>query len=353
MYRILQEACNPDVFGPGLDFTSATLAQEMKFAISAACHTAPPGLPGIGDGHCIPWSVAQFGLTEQQLATPIVRIADYNWVDDPSRLHVGATARWDKHTTVLTSSPFKPVAPARLHRMTALDYQLDPSSAPAKAGLGMDMNKIGPQQPHVQLYSYPRRRAFEKVQAEQYERTRGLWTTIATGLGSGANMVTYLPPFRPGPGRPMSYHALPIAVASGSWARYDGVDFGGHHNASVSVVAMARSVGCPVGGAYPAPTSGPCELQPPGCLLGASVRLQLDGPEPVAGRTLASFDIVAGRDAAGSTSSDFTVVSGRAGDALTPQAPASVFMVFTALASNCGSGKAGGVVDWFRFVPAT
>ena len=143
----------------------------------------------------------------------------------------------------------------------------------------------------------------------------------------------------------MAYQALPIAVPAGSWARYDGVDFASHRNASVSVVAMARSVGCPVGNTYPAPAVGACTLHPPNCLLGASVRLQLGGPEQANGRTLATFDIPG--------NITFGVVTGRPGDALTPRTGfAPVFMVFDALPASCGSSKAGGVVDWFRFVPS-
>ena len=68
---------------------------------------------------------------------------------------------------------------------------------------------------------------------------------------------------------------------------------------------MARSVGCPVGGGYPAPTSGPCE---------GTVCLQLDGPELQKGRTLAIFDIPTHPG-----SGEFGLVSGRTGDALTPR----------------------------------
>lgn len=125
---------------------------------------------------------------------------------------------------MLTSTPFKPTG-TPWHSKTALDYQLDPSSAASKAGLGIDVTQIGQVRPRV---IYPVRRLFEKVQAEKYERVRDLWTTTATGLGSGANMNTYLPVYRPGPGRPLAYHALPIAVPSGSWARFDGVDFSEH-----------------------------------------------------------------------------------------------------------------------------
>ena len=101
------------------------------------------------------------------------------------------------------------------------------------------------------------------------------------------------------------------------------------------------------GGPYPAPHIGPCELHPPGCLLGASVRLQLEGPELQKGRTLAQFNISV-------NGGEFGLVSGRSGDARTPNSrssSAAVFMVFDRLESNCNSGKAGGVVDWFRFVP--
>eukprot|EP01050_Picozoa_sp_SAG11_P007880 SAG11_NODE_670_length_7823_cov_9.340886_4_plen_1737_part_00 len=342
------EACNPDLFGPGLDFSTATLAQELAFGNSGSCtnKSLTPGLPALGDGHCIPWSTALFGFTRQQLATPIVRLADFNFVDDASRLHVGAAARWDKHTTVLTNNPFKPVGPARpWHSKTSLDYQLNEGSAAANAGVGVDVTQIGPRsQPRE---TYPLRRGFEKVQAETYERTQGLFTTIATGLGSGANFNSYLPPVKPGPGQAMSYIAAPIALQSGSWARFDGVDFGEHQNAAVSVVARARSVSCSdEGGPYPAPHVGPCELHPAACLLGASVRLQLDGPELKRGRTLAVFNISV-------DSSDFRLVSGRTGDARSPRTPAALFMVFEKLGANCELGKAGGVVDWFRFVPVS
>lgn len=187
-----------------------------------------------------------------------------------------------------------------------------------------------------------------QVQAETYERTRGLFTTIATGLGSGASFNGFLPPFKPGPGQAYAYPALPIALSPGSWARFDGVDWGEHQNTAVSVVARARSVSCSdAGGPYPAPHIGPCELHPPGCLLGASVRLQLEGPELQKGRTLAQFNISV-------NGGEFGLVSGRSGDARTPNSrssSAAVFMVFDRLESNCNSGKAGGVVDWFRFVP--
>jgi hypothetical protein len=336
------EACNPDMFGPGLDFSSATLQQELTFGDGAACHAKVPGVPALGDGHCIPCSQALFGFSDQELATPVVRIADRNFVDEVSRLHVGATAQWDQHTTVLTTTPFKPLGPRRpWHSTTAFDYQLDPSSA--AAGLSFDVSKIGLKHERV---SYPLQSAFEKVQAEQYDRTHGLWTTMATGLGSGAEMNENLPLFRPGPGRPMAYHALPRALHAGSWARFDGVDFGEHRSAPVSVVARARSVGCPFGEAFPAPSFAPCDLSPPSCLLGARVRFQIDGPEQETGRTLATFDIPTHPG----SSSEFALISGRMGDAVTPRVPVPVFMVFEALAATCKSSKAGGVVDWFRFV---
>ena len=82
----------------------------------------------------------------------------------------------------------------------------------------------------------------------------------------------------------------------------------------------------------------------PSCLLRASVHLQLEGPEQMKGRTLATFDIPTPPG-----SGDFAVVSGHAGDARTPNAP---FMVFTAATADCASGKAGGVVDYFSFVPS-
>jgi hypothetical protein len=169
---------------------------------------------------------------------------------------------------------------------------------------------------------------------------------MATGLGSGAEMNENLPLFRPGPGRPMAYHALPRALHAGSWARFDGVDFGEHRSAPVSVVARARSVGCPFGEAFPAPSFAPCDLSPPSCLLGARVRFQIDGPEQETGRTLATFDIPTHPG----SSSEFALISGRMGDAVTPRVPVPVFMVFEALAATCKSSKAGGVVDWFRFV---
>ena len=157
------EACNPDLFGLGLDFSTGTLVHQLTFGNSgSSCKSRLPGLPALGDGHCIPWSLALFGFTQQQLATPIVRSADFNFVDDASRLHVGATSHWDQHTSILTASPFKPVAPARpWHSKTALDYQLVPGSAAAKAGVGLDVTQIGPRtQPRE---TYPLRRGFEKV----------------------------------------------------------------------------------------------------------------------------------------------------------------------------------------------
>ena len=86
-------AIQPNAYGLGGNFATATLRDQLRYGNNAtACHSSPPQ-DVVGDGHCIPWKGFEFGFTEEQLDTPVVQTSDHNFVDDPERLHIGATYR--------------------------------------------------------------------------------------------------------------------------------------------------------------------------------------------------------------------------------------------------------------------
>jgi hypothetical protein len=125
------ESANPDLFGPGLDFTQRRLSKSWRLETQVPAKTNCPVFLLLTMGTAFRGVVHIRFLKGTASNTHCSRI--YNWVDDRSRLHVGAAAKWDKHTTILTSAPFEPEAPPRpWHSKTALDYQLDASSAAAK-----------------------------------------------------------------------------------------------------------------------------------------------------------------------------------------------------------------------------
>jgi hypothetical protein len=368
-------AIQPDAYGRGRNFATATLREQLWYGNNqTACHSSPPQ-DVVGDGHCIPWHWHEFGFTEQQLATPVVRTSDRHWVDDPQRLHIGATRLWDHHSTVLQARPFvcgggaaaAAAAPRHAWDRTAADYTVSTESPPGRGGfLGIfDTGAIGaPQALSAVVASYPRS-ASARLQAEDYDRRRGLWTTTALALGapapfvylSGLNRpVAYLEPFCPcAQGCPpcaMQPSSLPQAIEHGSWARFDNIDFGDLSGAA-SVTVRARvspTLIDVVGGAKS---------------FGALVRFQLGDPTTVGerGRTLATLRIPAPNAVAAtanSTAADQRLLreGGGAGDGWVelvgvpgdcrtlPSGLATVFAVFT-LAP--GSYRIGGTMDWFSF----
>ena len=129
---------------------------------------------------------------------------------------------------------------------------------------------------------YKRRDAHGLIQAERYDRTSNLWTLLSQGLGSG----------------PSSHFAkdTPYPVPRGSWARFDGVDFGAGGQ-EVSVVALAKSAAD-----------------------GAQIRFQLGSPD-ASGELLASLHVP-------TSATTFSVMNGTSAGLAAPAGVHSVFMVF-------------------------
>jgi hypothetical protein len=391
-------AIQPDAYGHGSNFATATLRDQLRYGNNlTACHSSPPA-DVAGDGHCIPWQGYEFGFTEQQLAAPVVLTSDFHWVDDPERLHIGATRLWDKHSTVLQARPFARVADnmytvgrnrsattgwtqtglrqIQPWQRTAADYSVPADSAPGRGGfrgifntseIGAPMALLLPSV--VAGYHYYPRCASARLQAEDYDRSRGLWTTTALALGAPPPFVPLSPLNRPNvylepvcpcaqgcPPCAMQAPSLPQAIEDGSWARFDNIDFGGLSGAA-SVTVRARvspSLIDVAGGAKS---------------FGALVRFQLGDPTTATtiageskgpGRTLATLRIPAPNAVAAAAVSNGTTTNasssiaddgwmelvGTPGDCRAPPGLATVFAVFTL---NPGSYRIGGMIDWFSF----
>ena len=130
---------------------------------------------------------------------------------------------------------------------------------------------------------YKRRDAYfpALIQAECYDRTSNLWTLQAQGLGTGT--TTHFQ-------KDTSY-----SIPAGSWARFDGIDFG-KGGQRLSVILMAAGQGD-----------------------GASIRFQLESPDD-SGKLLASVLI--------SANTAYAQYNGSSGDVAAPAGVHPVFMVF-------------------------
>ena len=368
-------AIQPNAYGHGSNFATATLREQLRYGNNlTACHSSPPQ-DVAGDGHCIPWQGYEFGFTEQQLATPVVQTSDHHWVDDPERLYVGATRLWDQHSTVLHARPFVRAAAAaaaaaarRPWERTSADYLVSAESPPGRGGFRgiFNSSEIGASPQALLLSSvadsYPRS-ASARLQAEDYDRRRGLWTTTALALGAPAPLVplsalnrpvAYLEPVCPcAQGCPpcaMQAPSLPQAIEDGSWARFDNIYFGdlsssaGARDAFVTVRARVSPSLIDVAGGAKS--------------FGALVRFQLGNPTTTAGgnggRTLATLRIpapnvvvAAANGTTTSTAGDgWMELVGTPGDCRAPPGLATVFVVFTL---TPGSYRIGGAIDWFSF----
>eukprot|EP01051_Picozoa_sp_SAG22_P014746 SAG22_NODE_1834_length_3469_cov_1.557864_3_plen_379_part_00 len=231
------------------------------------------------------------------------------------------------------------------HSLSALDYAVsansplvkthgfqgsfDPSTIGLSAGFPFDMNQ------------YKRRSAFHIIQAERYDRTRNLWTAEAQGLGTspghfGGDVFATVPP--------------------GSWARYDGVDFGrGGDHLGVRVYARSANDGATVNFYVNSPVVADSAV------LVASVLIAAPPPPPKVLRP-------GGLTGPQQTLPGFSYFNSTTTGSPTPKGIHSVFMVFEAathLASTPprkGNMDApppppvhgiGATIDWFSFTRST
>jgi hypothetical protein len=232
---------------------------------------------------------AQYGFSAAQLAWPVVTQCDRNFASDMSYLRSSQCRTWDRNSVELLARPFSPVGtPRPWHSRTYEDYAIaSDSDLVTKHGFtgNFDVSEIGLTSDfafEAWETAHKRRDAQGLIQAERYDRTKNLWTLAAQGLGSGTASHN---------GKEPAY-----TVPAGSWARYDGVDFGaGGHK--VRAVALATSMSD-----------------------GANVRFQLGSPD-ASGQLLASLPLRAG-------GTGWAVSNGSAGDVVAPAGIHSVFMVF-------------------------
>ena len=174
----------------------------------------------------------QYGFNGSQLQWPVVLSVDFNFADNMTWLRAPSCVSWDRHSVELEHRPFSSPVNASSprtpwHSRTYLDYQIPPTSdLVTHYGFrgSFDVRKIGLR---LERFVFPmtqfkRRDAAGRLQAEKYDRTSNLFTTEALGLGSG--------------------HDLGYPVPPGSWARYDGVDFGlGPPTVPLRVVVFAAA----------------------------------------------------------------------------------------------------------------
>ena len=278
----------------GLDPSNATLRQLIS----------------TGDQRTV---LEQFGFTDEQLAWPVISEVDGNFASDLSYLRSHGCAKWDGKSIALKSRPFAP-AKGAWHSRTALNYAVAPDSElVTKHGFrgSFNVSAIG-LTPAFTFEGWEeqhrRRDAYGLVHAERYDRTSNLWTLQATGLGSGTSSE--------------HFHRDPVTeVPSGSWARYDAVDFGesGRRPLFVSVLA-----------------------QGPGGMGGATIVFQLESPDS-SGIVLASVVVPA-------NTTGFVELQGTISGAV-PPASAPVFMVFRPAPPTASSPELGigAIVDWFSF----
>jgi hypothetical protein len=308
--------------------------------------------------HCIPWQGYEFGFTEAQLDTKVVSVADFNFVEDADRLHVGATSAWDQHTVILKQRPFVSVH-AHPWERSAVDYAIAAGSPPGSGGGfhgRFNLSQIGllPSFPH-DVADFNFRSGFSRVQGEDFDRSRGLWTSTATAVGARQpyvynapqnRVISYLGPFCPCavgcPPCAPQYPGPPDAIEAGAWVRYDNIDLGNGSapRRRLSVRARVKASLIQVAGGAK--------------LFGATVRFQLDDPR-VGGApniTLATVRIPAPNwldVSRAEADGGYAVVTGSSGDCTLPAGAArgNVFAVFT---MNPGSYRVGGFLDWFQFV---
>ena len=250
----------------------------------------------------------QYGFNATQLAWPVISRVDSNFADDLAWLRRAKCSSWDVNSLELTSRPFTSVAspPSPWHSRTALDYAIAPTSElVTKHGFDrVDVREIGLLQRSdfaFDLSNWKRRDAFGAVQAEDYDRASNLWTTQARGVGSGT--------------ADHFQKETAYAVPSGSWARYDGIDFGPAGGSSViRAAAFATAVAD-----------------------GATLRFQLGGPQ--------SSDQLLSEVVVPPKSKGYSVFNGTllSSGVHVPAGIHAVFMVMT------GSGSVGAVVDSFWF----
>ena len=230
-------------------------------------------------------------------------------------------------------------APRPFHSRTHLDYAVAKSSKIVSEGGyqgSFDVTKIGllPSFTH-DLSAFKRRDAYGIMQAERYDRACDLWTFVGpssgggvqAGGGLGSGTVSADRPPAHGQLSTAAYHACgaPLidvlisqgihfqrdpaySVPPGSWARFDGVDFGA---GGKPLAVQARALG----------QHG-----------GARVLFKLRSPD-ASGVILAELNVSAlpgvGREPG---TAQFKLMRGAAGDFPAPQGVHPVFMVFEALA---------------------
>ena len=273
---------------------------------------------------------AQYGFTPAQHAVPIVAVADYNFVSDARLLRVGACGAWDTHSLELPTRPFVRT-PEPWHSRTLRSYSIaiDSPLRTLHGFKGGHVATIGLLPSFVfDPAAYNRRSAFGRIDAERYDRTRGLWTVEGQALGFS----------------PKHFNTEVVEpVPAGSWSRYDGVDFG--EGGVVSVRLLARPA-----------------------LDGATVRFQLGSPDAsgllIASARVANHTPVYRRSggwerlsSAGPSSqlldvepsmAGFVPVDGTSTGATVPRGMSPLFMVFAGVGDS--AENIGASVDWFRFV---
>jgi hypothetical protein len=287
-------ACGVNTLGPGLCYHNSTLGQLLAH----------------GDGTNGQRSMLkQYGFDAAQLAEPVVSIADRNFVDEPLMLHVGTCDHFDTTSTpTIKSRPFKAHA-AGWHSRTALDYGVATDSPLRQGANGFegltpeDVQLIGLDQTQFpfDLSEYKKKDARDRLQAENYDRTKGLWTMQANGLGTTLSHFEKVEP--------------KDLTAPGSWARYDAIDFSHMKTSQVNVQVRAQPM---AGGATVLFLLGSPEVPPD---WRSSSRLLASVQVP----SIDAFDSAVSSSA---SSSEWPLLNGTAGPAIAPDGTASVFMVF-------------------------
>ena len=273
---------------------------------------------------------AQLGFTEAQLKSPLTSLFDFNFAGGYNNTGVGSgigflraskCSTWDRNSVELNARPFAPTS-TPWHSRTHLDYAIDPRSALiVEHGFrgAFDVRKIGLTTSFpFDMAHFKVRDAYGIVQAERYDRIENLWTDAGIGLGSG-----------------MSCHnnaEAPYDVPPGSWARFDGLDFGAESaGAKLDVIVNAAVVagGARVEFKLRAPDSG-------GLLLASVV---------ICNKTSAPFDPLA--------NPAYAIFRSGGVRHLSPSGVHSVFVVFEEAApSSTAAQGIGAVIDWFSFAKA-
>ena len=243
--------------------------------------------------------LAQYGFNESQLDWPVVSAADGNFASSLAWLRGAECSSWDTNSVELTKRPFSSAGtPAPWHSRTHLDYAVDPrSDLVTEHGFrgSFDVRKIGlvAGQFTFDLAAYKRRDSGGRVQAEEYDRSENLYTTQALGIGTGITAD------------------FPDGVPPGSWARFDGVDFGGNPAATaLRVVVKATAFDD-----------------------GVVIRFQLGSPD-ASGRLLSEVAVPAAGGAAALTTTlpaGYAVYNGSVCPGPAPTGIHPVFMVFRGL----------------------